>query len=84
MTDANAAPVSRRAFLATAAAGLTALLWVAFSPGAVLEPVRRVQPVPLAVGLAALAALVWLVGRCWGAAPTAAGPDALERGAATF
>ena len=65
-------------------AGLTVLLWVAFSPGAVLEPVRRVQPVPLAVGLAALAALVWLVGRCWDAAPTAAGPDALERGATTF
>ena len=59
-------------------AGLTVLLWVVFSPGAALEPVRRVQPVPLAVGLAALAALIWLVGRCSGA-----DPDALERGAAT-
>jgi hypothetical protein len=61
-------------------AGLTVLLWVVFSPGAVLEPVRRVQPGPLAVGLAALAALVWLVGRCTGPAR----PDALERGATTF
>ena len=65
-------------------AGLTVMIWVVSSPGAVLEPVRRVQPVPLAVGLAALAARMWLVGRCSDPAPAASDPDALERGAATF
>ncbi|WP_237478002.1 hypothetical protein [Lichenibacterium dinghuense] len=44
-------------------AALTLLIWVVSAPGAVLEPVRRVQPAPAAVALAALALLVALLFR---------------------
>ena len=44
-------------------AALTALVWVAFAPGAVLDPVRRFQPAPAIVALTALWALVALLGR---------------------
>ena len=41
----------------------TLLVWVVFAPGAVLEPVRRLQPLPLVTGVAALALLLSLSGR---------------------
>ena len=41
----------------------TLLVWVVFAPGAVLEPVRRLQLLPLLVAVATLAALIALLGR---------------------
>ncbi len=53
-------------------AGCTVLVWVVFGPGAVLAPVRRIEPVPLAVALVALGLLLVLASRI---VPPRAGPD---------